>query len=447
MTFLISLLFTSGVFAIETHSQVARVSISAKSVSYREVLSAIERQTDYLFVYEKNEIDLNKKVKINAHNKTVAEVLSTIFQRMEIVYAMEGSNIMLMKRGEDGLIRLPARMQQRDGRRVTGTVIDENGEPVIGANVVEKGTTNGTVTDVDGKFSVSVSEKAVLQVSYIGYIGQEITVGNQTGLSITLKEDFQNLEEVVVVGYGVVKKRDLTGSVASVNADKIAEIPATTATQAMQGRIAGILINNTSTQPGASPSVFIRGKRSISGGSDPLYVVDGIAITGGLNEINPADIESIDVLKDASATAIYGARGSNGVVMITTKKGRDGKTQVEYNGYAGFETVLNELRYMDGGEFTEYVREAYRANNKYASDTPNWELDQQISTFRNDPYTLESVHMGYDANGNFNPANVRADSRWWDAIERKGAITNHQVSIRGGNNKTQFNFSGSYFDE
>jgi TonB-linked SusC/RagA family outer membrane protein len=260
-------------------------------------------------------------------------------------------------------------------------------------------------------------------------------------------EDSKALDEVVVVGYGVVKKRDLTGSVASVTADKIVETPATNITQAMQGRIAGILINNTSTQPGASPSVFIRGKRSISGGSDPLYVVDGIAITGGLNEINPTDIESIDVLKDASATAIYGARGSNGVVMITTKKGRDGKTQVEYNGYAGFETVLNELRYMDGGEFTEYVREAYRANNKYASDTPSWELDQQISTFRNDPYTLESVHMGYDANGNFNPANVRADSKWWDAIKRKGVITNHQVSIRGGNDKTQFNFSGSYFDE
>lgn len=260
-------------------------------------------------------------------------------------------------------------------------------------------------------------------------------------------EDTQALDELVVVGYGTQKKRDLTGSVGSVSSSEISRVPVTNAAQALQGKVTGVLVNNTSSQPGATPSVFIRGKRSISGGSDPLYVVDGIPIMGGLNEISPTDIESIDVLKDASATAIYGARGSNGVIMITTKRGKKGKTQVDYNGYFGAQTVLNELEYMNAAEFAETVREAYRANGKYLSDTPSWEEDQKIGTFSNDPYSLESLKMAYDANGNYNPSKVRSDSEWWNAVKRTGMITNHELNIRGGNETTNFMTTGSYYKE
>jgi TonB-linked SusC/RagA family outer membrane protein len=433
---------------MNSYSQTALINLYMDNTTVEDVINGIEEQSEFRFLYNKKIVNVENKVSIKASNENIIAVLDNLFRDADISYAISDRQIVL-NRKDVFLAALPA-IARETGKRITGTVTDLNGEPVIGANITEKGISNGTVTDVEGNFSLTVKDDAILQVSYIGYITQEISVLRLVGempLIIKLLEDTRTLEEIVVVGYGTVKKRDLTGSVGSINAEKISLTPATNVTQAMQGRIAGLLINVSSNQPGSSPSVLVRGKRSISGGSDPLYVVDGIAITGGLTEINPVDIESIDVLKDASATAIYGARGSNGVIMITTKKGREGKSIVEYNGYAGFESVLNELEYMDGGEFTEYVRESYRANGKYPSDKPSWELDQQIPTFKNDPYTLESVHMGYDANGNFDPSKVRSDSKWWEAIKRRGFITNHQVSVRGGNEKTLFNFSATYFNE
>lgn len=193
-----------------------------------------------------------------------------------------------------------------------------------------KGTSTGTVTDIDGKFSLPITEtNAVLVISYIGYKSQEIKVGNQSSLNVTLEAETLGLEEIVVVGYGTVKKKDLTGSVSSVNSETISKSPVTSATQAIQGRLPGVFISNSTTKPGENASVVIRGKRSISGSSDPLYIVDGIPVVGGINEISPSDIETIDILKDASATAIYGARGSNGVILITTKRGKARKTQVD----------------------------------------------------------------------------------------------------------------------
>ncbi|GHV47352.1 SusC/RagA family TonB-linked outer membrane protein [Bacteroidia bacterium] len=425
----------------ESYAQETKLTIKENNITLNKLFKQIESKTDFFFFYSNDKINANTTVSVNVEEKTIFDILDQALSGTGITYTVADKAIIL-SRGA-----ISASVQQQ-GRRITGTVTDDKGEPVIGANVVEKGTANGTITNIKGEFALPVSSPdAILAISYIGYQPQEYLLKGESTIAITLKDDLLSLNEVVVVGYGVVKKRDLTGSVASINAEKIAKVPAANVTQTMQGRIAGILISNTSTQPGASPSVLIRGKRSISGGSDPLYVVDGIAINGGLNEISPADIESIDVLKDASATAIYGARGSNGVIMITTKKGKEGKTQVDYNGYAGFETVLNELRYMDGGEYAETVRESFRTNNKYASDTPSWELDQQIPTFRNDPYTLESIHMAYDSNGNYDPSKVRADSKWWEAIKRTGIITNHQLNIRGGSSKTQYSVSGTYFKE
>lgn len=442
------ILFFACFFSISanSYSQNAKVSIQIKNGTLNDVIYSIKAQTDYSFWIDADEVDMDRAVSISVRNKRVKDVLSQVLEAQDLDFTMNGNHIVIMKEKEQSN-PIVVEVQQQQTRRIKGNVKDTKGEPIIGANIIVRGTTNGTISDIEGNFSLDVIPGVILQISFIGYTPQEISTDGTTTFNVVLSEDLQSLEEVVVIGYGTMKKRDLTGSVGSVNSAKIAEVPVTNAAQALQGRVAGVLVNNTNSQPGATPSVFIRGKRSISAGSDPLYVVDGIPILGGLNEISPTDIETIDVLKDASATAIYGARGSNGVIMITTKRGKEGKTQVDYNGYYGAQTVLNELEYMNGAEFAETVREAYRATGKYKSATPSWEEDQTIGTFTNDPYTLESIKMAYDANGNYDPSKVRSDSEWWKAVQRTGMITSHELNVRGGNAKTNFMFGGTYYKE
>lgn len=433
-------------YATSTYSQSTHLTIDVNNKTVKDVFETIEGNSEYIFFYYDEVLDINRKVNIRAKNKTIDKILDQLFESTDNTYVIDDRQIFISRKAP---IAKPEKEEvSQQSKTITGTVIDDTNEPVIGANITVKGTTNGTITDLDGNFSLSVTQDAdpTLVISYIGYVTQEIKSGNQQHLHIVLKPDALGLDEIVVVGYGAVKKRDLTGAVSSVGADKIGATPATSAVQAMQGRVSGVFISNSTTKPGEEASIIIRGKRSISGKSDPLYIVDGIPVDGGLNEINPSDIESIDVLKDASATAIYGARGSNGVIMITTKKGKEGKTQVDYSGYYGVQSVLNELEYMDGAAYAETVRESYRSTGKYLSDKPSWEEDQKIGTFTNDPYTLESIRMAYDANGNYDPSKVRSDSKWWEEAKRTGMITNHQLSVRGGNEKTNFTFSGGYYN-
>lgn len=441
------LLLTSCLFTVSAagYSQNTKVSMQINNGTLKEVISSIKAQTNYSFWFDADEVNVDHQVSIAVRNKTVKEVLRKVLESQDLDFLMNGNHIVISKREEIERINLAE--QQQETKKVTGVIKDTNGDPIIGANIVVKGTTNGTISDIDGNFSLEANPVSILQISFIGYSSQEVTLDGKTNLDIVLIEDLLSLDEVVVVGYGTVKKRDLTGSVGSINSSKISEVPVTNAAQALQGRVSGVLINNTSSQPGATPSVLIRGKRSISASSDPLYVVDGIPISGGLNDISPTDIETIDVLKDASATAIYGARGSNGVIMITTKKGKEGKTQVDYNGYYGVQTVLNQLEFMNGAEFAETVRESYRSTGKYKSATPSWVEDQTINTFKNDPYTLESIKMAYDVNGNYDPSKVRSDSEWWEAVQRTGMVTSHQLNIRGGNAKTNFMSGGTYYKE
>ncbi|MES2458016.1 MAG: TonB-dependent receptor [Bacteroidota bacterium] len=336
------------------------------------------------------------------------------------------------------------------GRAITikGTITDQTGGAMPGVSVVLKGTKNGTMSDADGKYTLTVPDRSATVVfSYTAYKTIERQIGDELIIDVVMTEQSNQLNEVVVVGYGEVRRKDLTGAVSSVNAAQISQQPVTNVLQAIQGRMPGLMITNTSTRPGSTPSVFIRGKRSISGGSDPLYVIDGMPFLGSINDISPADIESVDVLKDASATAIYGARGSNGVVLITTKKGKEGKTQIDFNSRVGVQTALNEVDFMNGAEYAAMIREAYRANNEYKSDVPSWAEDQKIPVFSSDPYTLESLHLAYDANGNYDPSKVRSDSEWWKAVQRKGVVTDNQLSIRGGGAKTNFLISGNYFND
>ena len=333
-------------------------------------------------------------------------------------------------------------------RTVKGCVIDkETGETLIGASVVVQGREQiGTITDLDGNFVLSIpSGKQKIVVSYIGYTS--VTLDPKDTQVVKLATDALGLDEVVVVGYGSAKKRDLTGSVTSINSKKLMESPALSAMDAIQGKAPGVLVTNSSWTPGANPTILIRGKRSIKAGNDPLYVVDGIPAATAPNMFSPGDIESIEVLKDASATAIYGSRGANGVILITTKKGKAGKISVDYNGYFGIQTKQNDLEYMNGAEYADYVREAERAAGKYKSDVPNIDDDRNVSSFTSDDYTWQSIAMAYDANGNYDPSKVRSTaSNWKDMVEQTGIITDHQLSIRGGNEKLQFVLNTTYFN-
>ena len=241
--------------------------------------------------------------------------------------------------------------------KLTGTVVDATGEPVIGASVIVKGTSNGTVTDLDGNYTVqNVPEGATLVFSYVGYRTQNIAVAGKSQINVTLEEDKQMLDEVVVVGYGVQRKSDVTGALTRVGEKELNTKPVNNAFEALQGKAAGVDIT-TSERPGTLGSIAIRGQRSISAGRGPLYVVDGVPLqTGGIETLNPRDIESIDILKDASSTAIYGSRGANGVVLVTTKRGQEGKMQVSYNGSFTFQKIIDKSPAMSASDYITWRR-------------------------------------------------------------------------------------------
>lgn len=294
---------------------------------------------------------------------------------------------------------------------VKGIVKDNFGEPVIGANVTEKGTTNGMITDLDGNFSLTVQKNATFVISYIGYVTQEIAIKGNTNLNITLKEDSKALEEVVVIGYGTARKSDVTGSIASVGGDKLQEMPSTNITYALQNRVAGVDMTQTSSQPGATMQIRIRGTRSLTASNDPLVVLDGIPFMGNLSDINPGDIKSMDILKDASSTAIYGSRGANGVILITTNRGAQGTpAKFTYNGYVGAKSVFSKYPMMDGPKYAEM--------RKYAGKFEN-SLDESDDT----------------------------NTDWQDLLYRTGMVNSHDVSVAGGTNNGSYSFGAAYYKD
>lgn len=354
----ILLLFT-GIFQLmatnTTEAQNVVINISNKTLTVETLIQEIEKQTDYLIVYSKREVDTQREITADARTGKVADFLAKAFANTGVQYEFESNYIVLSKRNTSAA----EDMSQEKKRIVSGVVKDETGESVIGANVVEKGTTNGTVTDVDGRFSLDVQDKAILVVSYIGYTEKEIPVGNKSIIIIELSENTKQLEEVVVVGYGSVKKRDLTGSVSQLSASTLQnQAVMKDPMQALQGKIAGADIT-MGNAPGASSKIAIRGYNSINAGNDPLIVVDDAPFGGKIDEINPAEIETIDVLKDASSTAIYGSRGANGVIIITTKRARkDSKLTIDYDGYAGVSKSFSNYDMMSGEKYANYKRMA-----------------------------------------------------------------------------------------
>ncbi len=322
---------------------------------------------------------------------------------------------------------------------VKGMVTHQNGEPINGASVVVKGTGKGTTTQADGSFQIEAASNSTLVITHTGFVGQEIkmTGTNQSVLAIRLIETKNSLDEVVVVGYGTRKKSDVTGAIVSVSEQAIKDIPAANLTQALQGQAAGIDIqkNGGNHKPGATPTILIRGSRSISATNEPLFVVDGIPFNGSINDLNQDDVSSVEILKDASATAIYGSRGANGVILITTKRGRSGKPTVTFNTYTGFVKIQDQFPVMNTQEFSEFKKWAlyngrYTGNNRTYSG-PN---DSALILQNFSPEELESMRTGRTTD-------------WQKLIYKNGIITNHQIGYSGGTDVTQYALSAGYFKE
>lgn len=396
------------------------VSLTMNNVTVKQAMDALKKQSGYSFVFSSEDVDTKKKVSVDADDQKVEEVVRQILDGQSVTYEIKGKNIVVRS------IAQTSSSQQK--KTITGTIVDPSGMPVIGANVMVKGTTNGTITDMDGKFSLEVASGATLMVSYIGFANQEIKVSNQTNLSIALKEDAEALDELVVVGYGTQKKSDLTGSVSSVKSEVIDKQVVTSVDQALQGRVSGMQITTASGAPGSSMTIRIRGGNSINGGNEPLYVIDGIIGGGDLSMINPADIQSIEVLKDASSTAIYGSRGANGVVLITTKMGRGQEgIKLDYHGYFGLQKSVKFLDMLDGQEYAQWRNEyeAYFGRNPLfdVKNVPN--TDWQREMYKTAPITEHNISLskGYKDGNYFLSLNYLNQ----DGILKKSGFDRYQI--------------------
>lgn len=345
----------------------------------------------------------------------------------------------------------PAQAQAQtasDRQPVTGQVVDAQNQPLIGVTVLVKNTSNGASTDAEGRFTINAAPTDVLQFSYIGYETKEVPVGNQSTINVTMAPDAESLEEVVVVGYGTQKKSELVSSVSVVSGNELRDVTSNNTASLLQGKASGVVVSSASGQPGAAPTIRIRGTGSITAGAEPLYVVDGVI--GGT--ANPADIESITVLKDAAATGLYGSRAANGVIVITTKRGKAGKTQVSYNGTTGISQRMgSHFEVMNGQQLFDYTNKLYQ--NDYTGKRASYIAQLTQTT----PNPSEADINAYLASKNFPlaygdyvsgvlPAQP-GNTNWLDEAFRTGTVNNHQLSVSGGSEKTKFYLSGNYFQE
>ena len=434
-------------------SQNTRISLNMKDASVEDVLNKIENVSEFYFLFNQKLVDVNRKVDVVADNKAIKDILNDIFSGHDVEFAVYDRQIILANKEEGGLVEA---LQQV---KVTGKVLDSNNNPMAGANVVEKGTTNGVLTGADGSYSLTVANtNAVIVFSFVGCEPMEVIVGNQKTINVTLTEITKGLDEVVVVGYGTVKKRDLTGSVSSVKSTELMATSPVSIQKALVGKTAGVMITTGNTI-NSSATIRVRGNRSVTANNDPLFVIDGIPSSGGLDIINPSDVESVEVLKDASATAIYGARGANGVILVTTKKGQAGKVIVEYDAYASLGYLNRFRKALNAGDFADYVREAarkykYDGNGGYSLDasgynslTADYNADMNTTYLSAgwDPYINQSVKMGW-VNGTWTPSQARSFD-WQMAGYRENATSqDHSISIRGGTENTKVFVSGSYMN-
>ena len=396
-------------YAGNAHSQNAKVSIHMNNVKLDKILNEIENQTDYLFIYN-HQVDINKITSVKVKNEAVAQVLDRILSGTGINYELEGTHIILTTEAIKDL------HAQQQAKTVTGTVTDVSGEPIIGANIRIKGTTTGTITDIDGNFSIKAEPQSVIEVSYIGYLTQETVINNQKSIRFLLKEDTKTLDEVVVIGYGVQKKADLTGSVANINTEKLNTQSNANIGQALQGKIAGVDIVSQGGAPGSGTRIMVRGIGTLNNAS-PLYIVDGMYMNS-IDHINPNDIASIDVLKDASSAAIYGSRAANGVIIVTTKEGSntEGKPIIDLSVNLGISTASKFLDMLDAKGWAEVTTIARQAIGKPALD--------MATDLANKP-----------------------DNDWQDIMFRPALMQNYNLSVKGGGKYSTYYTGLGYFNQ
>ncbi|WP_170154454.1 TonB-dependent receptor [Mangrovibacterium diazotrophicum] len=454
----ILLLVTCMHLSASVYSQRTKLNLSFKNTTVREVLKSIEDRSEFFFLYTNEDIDVNRNVTLTLENANIEEILAEIFEGTDVNYKIADRQIILMNDNSESRF---AELQQQS--TITGVVKSSSGEPIPGATVVVKGTSNGTITDFDGKYTISnVPSDAVLQVSFVGMKVQEIPVAGKTQINVVLEEETIGLEEVVAIGYGVQKKSDVTGATVSVGAEELTSRPVTNAVAAMQGKAAGIDISSNE-RPGTVGSISIRGVRSLTASNSPLYVVDGIPLVsstadiqgddnneftfGGIDNLNPNDIESIDILKDASATAIYGSRGANGVVLITTKKGKAGKFTLTFDSSVTIEKVHEYAPLFSAGEYVEYRRwakyyELASAGTYPRGDEPTLENDAKI--FTGDETAFANIEKGW-ASGTWDGSKLTT-TNWTDFVTRTGITTTNTISASGGTEKMTAYGSFGYTD-
>lgn len=402
------------------------ITLNLSNTSLENVFKEIHRQTGYVFFYKSNILKGVPKITIAVHNAGIKETMEACLVSSPLSYAIIDQTIVVRTKDLVALKKITTEVALPD-IQVTGKVTTAAGEPLAGASVKLKNTDIGTATDATGKFIITLpAAGGVLLISFVGYESREFNVAGAGNLNIVLNQKDNKVEEVVIIGYGAVRRSGLTGSVSSVSAEKITQVKAvSTIAGALQGQAAGVQVIQRSGQPGDAVSIKIRGTNSIAGGNDVLYVVDGLPLDGLSAQLNPSDIESIEVLKDASSTAIYGSRGANGVVMITTKKGKEGKLQVSYNGYYGIQSLRKKLDVINAREFATLQNEA---NTNWNTDNPG-QLPKSIWTSAQ----VDSL--------------AAQGTDWQDLVYRNAPVHNHDLSISGGSGGTRFYTSFGYFDQ
>ena len=414
----------SSIFASNTTAQ-TRMDIDVSNVSLEELFKVIQNKSEFIFFY-KDDV-LQHKVSLNLKNATLPTILNKAFENTNLTYVIDERQVVVKEANATPVSQSTNAIYKQE-RLIKGTIVDDQGVPLVGATVLIKGTSRGVTTDFDGNFEISVPDgSTTLVVSYLGFITQEVDVSGKTSINLTMQADNLALSEIVVIGYGTERKSLLTGSVAAINSEQIDDLPVSGVDGVLQGQAAGVQVSQNSGTPGGEISVRIRGLSSISGSSQPLYIIDGIPVTTGdfgqigysgqgasaLTDLNPNDIESISILKDASSTAIYGARASNGIVLITTKRGKTQKAVVNLNVYTGVQRAWNKLDMLNARQWMEY---------------------------RND-LTNSTVFTEEQMN------NITIDTDWQDIIFRLAPINSYELSATGGSEKTKYFIGGTMFKQ
>lgn len=400
------------------------ITISCENESLENVIDLIEKQSSYLFILNDN-VDIKHRVSIKTQNSNISKVLENLFHGTNITYQVDGDHVLVFK----GVEKMTAQQITQQKGKVKGKVVDESGEPVIGVNVSVKHASIGTITDIDGTFSIDAEQGSTLTISYVGYVTREIKVNGRDLLNIILKEDTQLLDDVVVIGYGTVKKRDLTGSVATISGDALKANPVSDISQAIQGKLAGVVVTAQDGRPGASIDIRVRGGGSVTQSNDPLYIVDGMPVSS-ISDIPASQIKSIDVLKDASSTAIYGARGANGVILVTTN-GADGeRSSVTYESYMQVKSVAKTYDVLDAQD--------------YVLNTWSYAAAQGVSYKKG---VEQYFGLGSDAGNNYAKYASMKVHNYTDDLLHTVISQSHNLSINGSGEKTKYLFMINYLND